>query len=824
MIHVGLGQAEGFDTERIVTEVIADCRNQLETHVPTGGIVFAGPHIDHALMLEMILNAFPDVSLTGCTTAGNFSSFHGVSDDAVSLALFSSANIEFSVGIGNHLSIDYQAAVTEALGSARNSMAGDPSLCLMFPHSYGIAFEPVIELLNAELGPKCPIFGGVAGMLWTEPTEILQFCGREVLTDSLPVLLMSGPVEHRFSIANSWRPIGKRTVVGKSEDRTVYSIGDMSAVGFYRYYLGYHEDPAREFLLAVYEPEGDQYYVCAPIDYHEDESITFTGPIPEHSEVQLTEALREDLIRDTVETSKSLCDGLPSKNPALILNFSCGFRKTILGTDVGQELDAVRNAAPSSLPIMGFFSFGEIAPLIPGGPSKIQGATLVNLSIGPGSGDRSKQAGAEAPYPSSSLASGTRSYEFIERRLKRSEAYRQRLEDLKDFTTQMHYQMMDELDEARQRIVEKEERLRESEEKFRRIVQTAGEGFILMDKSFTIIDANEAYCALTGYARDDIVGKPSLDIILPQERQQVEAIYSGQEEETYKRFEGTIVASDGSPIPVLIHSNPLQSDSGELIGHMAFFADLTEQKKALALAGEVQKNLLPQSNPEIPGLDIAGRNISCEEVGGDYYDFFLQHDRQDHAFSVAVGDITGHGVDAALLMSSARAFLRLHVSKNDSLVEIVEEMNRHLAEDVLETGRFMTLFYLSLNADRKSLEWVRAGHDPAILYDPRSGACEELKGPGVALGVDSRMKYQSTKKGNLIDGHIIAIGTDGIWDTLNQSGEMFGRERVKQLLRDYAHLSAANLLNTIFSELEAFRQGRKSEDDITLVIIKLNSP
>ena len=823
MIHVGLGQAEGFETERIVTRVIADCRNQLKNHIPTGGIVFAGPHIDHALMLDMILKAFPDVSLIGCTTAGNFSSFHGVSDDAVSLALFSSTTIEFSVGVGNQLSIDYRAAVTEALDSARNSLTGDPSLCLMFPHSYGIAFEPVLELLNSELGQKCPIFGGVAGLLWTEPTEIMQFCGTEVLTDSMPILLMSGPVEHRFSIANSWRPIGKRTVVGRSEDRRVYSISDMSAVGFYRYYLGYHEDPAMEFLLAVYEPGDDQYYVCAPIEYHEDESITFTGPIPEHSEVQLTEALREDLIRDTVETSRSLCDGLPSKNPALVLNFSCGFRKTILGTDVGQELDAVRNAAPSRLPIMGFFSFGEIAPLTPGGPSKIQGATLVNLAIGPGSGESSQQVGGEALYSSSSLPPETRSYEFIERKLKRSESYRQRLEALKDFTTQMHYQMMDELDEARQRIVEKEERLRESEEKFRRIVQTAGEGFLLMDESFTIIDANDAYCSLTGFSHNDIVGKPSMDIIPPQERQQVESIYNSQRGRTHKRFEGTIVASDGSTIPVLIHSNPLHSDSGELIGHMAFFADLTEQKKALALAGEVQKNLLPQGNPEIPGLDIAGRNISCEEVGGDYYDFFLQHDHQDHAFSVAVGDITGHGVDAALLMSSARAFLRLHVSKNDSLVEIVEEMNRHLSEDVLETGRFMTLFYLSINADRKGLEWVRAGHDPAILYDPTSGMCQDLKGPGVALGIDSQMRYQSSKKGNLIDGHIIAIGTDGIWDTLNQSGEMFGRERVKQLLRDNAHLSAATLLNTIFSELESFREGRKSEDDITLVIIKLHS-
>ena len=824
MLQVGLGQAEGIDTRNMVERALDDCTRQLNGVHPQAGIVFAGPHLDHGLMLEIINDTFPEIALVGCSTAGNFSSFHGVSDDGVTLTLMASEVIEFGAGAGTGLAIDWQSAVEQAIGSATAALSESPSLCLTFPQGYAIPFEPVLERLDTRLGPDCSVFGGLAGMLLIETSDIVQFCGREVFSDGLPILLMTGPVEYRFAIANSWRPIGKRAVVTRSDDRTVYSIGDLSAVDYYRHYLGHHEEAAREFNLAVYGGSGPEYFISSPIDYNEDGSITFTGPVPEGSEIQLTEALREDLIEDTLTTGNVLKSADTSWEPALALNFSCGFRKTILGTSVEKELEALKQTHQSGLPIAGFFSFGEISPLAPGMPSIVQGATLITLLIGPRAGKLLPETDTWSAQSAGGESQETLEPQLLSRRLKRSEAYRQHIESLKDFATQMHHQMMAELEEARREIEEKEGRLRESEEKFRRIVQTAGEGFILMDGSFSIIDINDAFSTLTGYPRDEVMGRSVMELAQPQDRQQFESAYSRLLKERYHRFEAGLVARDGHAIPVLVHSNILQDDGGGLIGYMAFFADLTEQKKALALAGEVQKSLLPQENPQISGLDIAGRNVSCEEVGGDYYDFFLQQDKSAHAFSVAVGDITGHGVDAALLMSSARAFLRMHVSRDNSIVDIVENMNQHLAADVLETGRFMTLFYLSIQADLKSLEWVRAGHDPAMLYDPVSNSCEDLMGPGVALGFDPGYRYQSMTKGGIRDGNIIAIGTDGIWETINRDGEMFGRERFRQLLHTHAHLPAADLLNTIFAEVEAFRAGRKSEDDLTLVIIKIKSP
>jgi sigma-B regulation protein RsbU (phosphoserine phosphatase) len=254
---------------------------------------------------------------------------------------------------------------------------------------------------------------------------------------------------------------------------------------------------------------------------------------------------------------------------------------------------------------------------------------------------------------------------------------------------------------------------------------------------------------------------------------------------------------------------------------MAFVTDMTEQKKSLELAGEVQKSLLPQKNLRIQGLDIAGKSIPCEEIGGDYFDYLLGEDYPDRPFSVVVGDITGHGVDAALLMTSARAFLRMRSSQSGSISQIVNEMNRHLTRDVLDTGRFMTLLYMTIDTDNGHLRWVRAGHDPAVLYDPVQDQFEELKGVGLALGLDEKFAYEENVRTELSSGHIIAIGTDGIWEAFNGDGEMYGKKRFHRIIRHNARLEANDILNAIYDDLDSFRSDRKPEDDITLVVIKI---
>jgi sigma-B regulation protein RsbU (phosphoserine phosphatase) len=223
----------------------------------------------------------------------------------------------------------------------------------------------------------------------------------------------------------------------------------------------------------------------------------------------------------------------------------------------------------------------------------------------------------------------------------------------------------------------------------------------------------------------------------------------------------------------------------------------------------------------VSGYDVAGRNISCDEIGGDYYDFFWRRESPEAPFSIVVGDITGHGVDAALLMTSARAFLRMRASQPGSLAEIVTEMNRHIARDVLDMGRFMTLFFMIIDPRRHCLEWVRAGHDPALLYDPLLDRFEELKGGGMALGVDEGTLYRQYRREGLQAGQIITIGTDGIWEAFDLSGEMYGKERFRAVVRRTADRPAGEILSAVFDELSHFTGGQKRADDITLVVIKV---
>lgn len=161
-----------------------------------------------------------------------------------------------------------------------------------------------------------------------------------------------------------------------------------------------------------------------------------------------------------------------------------------------------------------------------------------------------------------------------------------------------------------------EEKLRKSEEKFRRIVETAAEGFLLMDEDFRIIDVNQAYCKMLGYQRQDLLGKMVHDFAADDFKSFLRANQELFLSAEQREFEGEVMASDGRIIPILVHGNTLRDDHGAAIGNMAFITDMTEHKKALVLAGEVQKSLLPSKMPQVNGLDIAGRNVSCDEIGG----------------------------------------------------------------------------------------------------------------------------------------------------------------------------------------------------------------
>ena len=275
----------------------------------------------------------------------------------------------------------------------------------------------------------------------------------------------------------------------------------------------------------------------------------------------------------------------------------------------------------------------------------------------------------------------------------------------------------------------------------------------------------------------------------------------------------------GKPLPV-----KTRDEVGELTRSFnTMMLQLEERiriKQALDVAMEVQQNLLPLEMPKIPGLDIAGKSIYCDQTGGDFYAFLQIRRQQADRIGIAVGDVSGHGVSAALLMATVRAFIKSKVMQLDSLAENIASVNRLITQDTGDTGQFATLFYAEILPAENVLRWVRAGHDPALFYDPALDKFKELWGKGIALGVDPDSDYQENFVRKLSSGQILVIGTDGIWEARNQIGEMFGRERLKDLIRKNAAYSSDGISASIIDAIKTFQGSARQEDDITLLVIK----
>ena len=276
----------------------------------------------------------------------------------------------------------------------------------------------------------------------------------------------------------------------------------------------------------------------------------------------------------------------------------------------------------------------------------------------------------------------------------------------------------------------------------------------------------------------------------------------------------------GSVLPV-----KTRDEVGELIRSFnAMVRQLRERlkmKEAMNLAMEVQQNLLPRKMPEIEGLDIAARSIYCDETGGDLYDFLKVDGQNADCIGIAVGDVSGHGIPSALLMATVRAFMKSRVSQTGSPAEIITDINRLITNDTGDTGQFMTLFYAVVDAGRKELRWVRAGHDPAVYYEPAKDCFQELGGEGMALGVDGEYTYRESGCIALTAGQIVLIGTDGLWETHNEAGEMFGKARLEAIIRRKVSKPAGAILRSIVQAVQEFRGSAKQDDDITLVVIKI---
>ncbi|MCR4396308.1 MAG: SpoIIE family protein phosphatase, partial [Candidatus Saccharicenans sp.] len=239
-----------------------------------------------------------------------------------------------------------------------------------------------------------------------------------------------------------------------------------------------------------------------------------------------------------------------------------------------------------------------------------------------------------------------------------------------------------------------------------------------------------------------------------------------------------------------------------------------KMERELALASQIQKNLLPGKNPECENYDIAGYNLTCYQVGGDYYDFI---EITPERLAIVIADVSGKGVSAALLMASLRAALQAELGPDYRLEALASRLNNFVHRSS-SSSNFITFFLLELKKNTGEIKYINAGHNPPLILD-RKGQITKLESCGFCLGMFPSIEYEPCVA-RLEAGEVAILYTDGITESRNKNEEEFGEDRLIRATQQYIDLPAHKMIDFILAEVDKFSEGLEPDDDRTLVIIK----
>lgn len=257
----------------------------------------------------------------------------------------------------------------------------------------------------------------------------------------------------------------------------------------------------------------------------------------------------------------------------------------------------------------------------------------------------------------------------------------------------------------------------------------------------------------------------------------------------------------------------LATDFNEMVPELE---DRIKVKRDLDTAREIQQYLVGQAAPSIDGFDISGQTIYCDETGGDYQDFINLDDGK--GMTAVIGDVTGHGVGAALLMAAARSSLRAHMRHQTDVGKLMEAVNKDLSADS-SGGRFMTLFFARVKPEERKFTWISAGHEVALLFNPTKDTFTELDGDGIPLGVDTTWHYTSSRA-TIPAGGLLVAYTDGVREAKNAAGERFGVERLKQSIRAAHARGSYAICEQVLADWRTHCGVVAPNDDVSLMVIK----
>jgi sigma-B regulation protein RsbU (phosphoserine phosphatase) len=275
--------------------------------------------------------------------------------------------------------------------------------------------------------------------------------------------------------------------------------------------------------------------------------------------------------------------------------------------------------------------------------------------------------------------------------------------------------------------------------------------------------------------------------------------------QSYSRSDIEFVSSVGSLAIISIENAKLFKEAVEK----------QRMEKDLELARSIQKNLLPNKIPKLKNFEIAAFNESARQVGGDYYDVIKLNDEKT---LVAIADVSGKGVQAALMMANLQAFLKSISKQNIALDEATNLINDLVSENTM-MGNFITFFWAVLNEKEKKVTFVNAGHNPPLLI--RNGEIKKMKKGGMILGVmETTIPYEAT---NIIvePEDAIILFTDGVTEAMNTLNQEYTDERLEELAKLNSSKSADELLKVIRHDVLEFTQNAEQSDDLTALVIKV---
>jgi len=367
---VGLGQEE--DAHAAGAEACRAALQELSGAKANLLIVFSSVQYDQEQMLDGVRSVESDALLVGCSTAGEITTQGPVPRHSVAVMALSSDSMHFFVGVGENIAASPREAGRRA-ADALKAAAGEPlKACMMFPDVLVGNGADIVRGVLDSLGPHFPLVGGAPGDDFLFK-KTFQYVNDRVYSGAVVTLGITGTFHTGIGVKHGWVPVGKPMIATKSEGSVLHEVDGKPAINVYEDYFG--KERARELRektlaqLAITYPlgmkvaGGDELLIRDPISVDQSGSITCAAEIPQGSEIRLMVGSREKAVEVAKEAAEDAVSQLEGASPKAVIIFNCIARNKLFGDRSGEEIDAIQSAIGATVPLIGFYTYGEQAPL-----------------------------------------------------------------------------------------------------------------------------------------------------------------------------------------------------------------------------------------------------------------------------------------------------------------------------------------------------------------------------------------------------------------------------------------------------------------------------